>query len=96
MHPERRRAPETRRALDLLLGRKTHEGYCLGFEVARLLGAEPARGFISHIARFDLALLLDLCARVGASSEDERVNDLVGFVASLQSPYGMWEYASRP
>ena len=96
MHPERRRAPETRRALDLLLGRETREGYCLGFEVARLLGAEPARGFISHFARFDLALLLDLCARAGASTDDARVNDLVGFVASLQSPYGMWEYASRP
>ncbi len=95
-HPERRRGPEAARALDLLLGRETREAYALGFEVARRLGLEPARGFITYYARFDLALLLDLCARVGASLEDERVRGAVEFVRGLQGPYGLWEYAARP
>jgi hypothetical protein len=95
-HPARRSSPEARRALDLLLGRETRESYVLGFEVARLVGAEPARGFLTHYARFDLALVLDLCGRVGAGRDDERVADLAAFVLGLQGPYGLWEYAPRP
>lgn len=95
-HPERRHSPEARRALDLLLGRETRETYAVGFEVARLLGLEPARGFLTHYARFDLALLLDLCWRLGATLEDERVREAVAFVQGLQGPYGLWDYASRP
>ena len=95
-HPERRSRPAARRALDLLLGRETREKHTLGFEVARTIGAEPARGFFTYYARFDLALLLDLCWRVGASSEDDRVADAVQFVMGLQGPYGMWEYTPRP
>ena len=41
-------SPEARRALDLLLGRETHEQHTLGYEVARLIGVEPARG-LSHL-----------------------------------------------
>jgi hypothetical protein len=96
LHPQRRRSAEARRALDLLLGRETRDEFALGFEVARLVGAERARGFITFYARFDLALLLDLCRRVGANQEDGRVRDLVAFVRSLQGPYGLWEYARRP
>ena len=66
-HPERRRSPAAQRALDLLLGRETREKHTLGFEVARLIGLEPTRGFFTHYARFDLALVLDLCWRVGAT-----------------------------
>jgi hypothetical protein len=96
LHPERRNSLEARRALDLLLGRETREVQPLGFEVARLVGAEPVRGFLTFFARFDLALMLDLCRRVGATLEDERVADLVAFVSGLQGPYGLWEYAARP
>ena len=95
-HPERRHSPAARRALDLLLGRETREAHTLGFEVARLAGFEPARGLLTHYARFDLALVLDLCWRVGATLEDERVAGAVRFVADLQGPYGLWEYAPRP
>jgi len=95
-HPRRRSGPEARRALDLLLGRETRESYALGFEVARLLGAEPARGFLTHYARFDLALLLDLCARVGAALHDDRVADLAAHIRGLQGSYGLWEYVPRP
>lgn len=96
LHPQRRAAPEARRALDLLLGRETREEHALGYEVARLVGAEAAHGFTTFYARFDLALLLDLCARIGASMEDERVRDLAAFVRGLQGTYGLWEYHRRP
>jgi hypothetical protein len=96
LHPERRTGPEARRALDLLLGRETRERQPLGFEVARLLGAEPASGFFTFYARFDLALLLDLCARVEASPEDERVAGLIQFLHRERGPFGLWEYLPRP
>ena len=96
LHPQRRAGPEARRALDLLLGRETREIGVFGYEVARLVGAEPAHGFFTFYARFDLALVLDLCRRIGASREDERVDDVVKFVQGLQGPYGLWEYAPKP
>jgi hypothetical protein len=96
LHPQRRTGPEARRALDLLLGRETRERQPLGFEVARLAGGEPVRGFLTFFARFDLALVLDLCWRIGASLEDERVSDLAGYVWGQQGAYGMWEYTPRP
>lgn len=96
LHPRRRTGPEARRALDLLLGRETREREPLGYEVARLLGAEPARGFITYYARFDLALLLDLCSRVGGNPEDERIRGLIEFVRSAIGPFGLWEYLPRP
>lgn len=95
-HPQRRHSPEARRALDLLLGRETRERQALGFEVARLLGAEPAGGFFTFYARFDLALTLKLCAQVGASAEDERVGGLIDFVKEARGPFGLWEYQPRP
>ncbi len=96
LHPTRRHGPEARRALDLLLGRETREEAAVGFEVARVLGAEPSRGFLTYYARFDLGLMLSLCARVGAATDDARVADLVAFVRGLQGPHGLWEYARRP
>jgi hypothetical protein len=96
LHPVRRRGPEARRALDLLLGRETRERQPVGYEVARTIGAEPARGFLTFFARFDLALLLDLCWRVGATLEDLRVAELVEHVWSLRGAYGLWEYIPRP
>ncbi len=95
-HPIRRSSPEARRALDLLLGRETRERQALGFEAARLVGAEAARGFISFFARFDLAFILYLCWQMGATQEDGRVAGMIDFVADAQGPYGLWEYPSRP
>jgi hypothetical protein len=96
LHPERRRSAAARRALDLLLGRETRERRAVGFEVARLLGAQPAHGFFTFFARFDLALVLDLCARLEVSPEDPRLASLLAFIAQAQGPYGLWEYAERP
>jgi len=64
--------------------------------VAQLIGAEEPRGTFTYFARFDLGLLLDLCGRVGASREDERVAGLVEAVSKWQGPYGLWEYLRRP
>jgi len=96
LHPQRCTSEPARRALDHLLGRETREAFAIGTEVARLVGAEKPRGFITYFARFDLALLLDLCGRVGASREDPRLADLLEFVRGLQGEYGLWEYRSRP
>jgi len=95
-HPERRSGPEARRALDLLLGRETQEEATLGFEVARLVGAEPPRGFLTFFARFDLGLILSLCSQIGASAEDERIAAMLAFVRSRQGAHGLWQYAARP
>lgn len=92
LHPQRRNSPEARRALDLLLGRETREETNLGFEAARLAGAERPRGFLTFFARYDLALILNLCSQVGASLEDDRVAGMVDFVRSQQGPYGLWQY----
>ena len=92
----RRRSPAAKRGLDLLLGRETSEAAVLGFEVARTIGAEGARGFMTTFARFDSAQMLDLCWRIGAAADDPRVADLIAFVGGLQGPFGLWEYAARP
>ena len=96
LHPERRSGAEARRALDLLLGRETHDRHALGYEIARLTGAETARGFFTFFARFDAVQILDFCWRIGATSEDERVADLIDFVQEQQGDFGLWEYSSQP
>jgi hypothetical protein len=96
LHPDRRQGEEARRGLDLLLGRETREAHVLGFEVSRLLGAEPARGALTFFARFDPALVLGLCASAGLSTEDERVAGLAAFVKGLQGAYGLWHYPPQP
>ncbi len=96
LHPTRRSSPEARRALDLLLGRETRERHHMGYDVARTIGAEASTGFITYYARFDVAQILGLCSRVGATVEDPRVGDLVDHVKGIQGPYGIWEYTEKP
>lgn len=96
LHPTRRFSKEARRALDLLLGRETREKQNVGFGVARIIGVEPQSGYITYFAKFDLALILDLCWRIGADWSDERVDELMKFIQELQGPYGLWEYTPRP
>jgi hypothetical protein len=95
-HPIRRHSPEARRALDHLLTRETRDAASLGFDTARLLGFEEARGALTYYTAFDPALILDLCARVGADAQnDGRVADLARFVRGLAGPAGIWEYAAN-
>jgi hypothetical protein len=92
LHPERRHDEAAYRALDLLLGRETHDEFALGYEVARMIGIEPAHGFFTFHARYDLALVLRLCGLVGVSRDDGRVNALVDYLKNLQGASGLWEY----
>lgn len=96
LHPRRRTSDEARRALDLLLARETREKHTLGFEVARIIGLEITSGYFTHFARFDVAYLLQLCWRIGASTEDERVRELIEFILEQQGTYGLWNYSPFP
>lgn len=96
LHPDRCRSEAARAALDLLLGRETQEAANLGFEVARTIGLEPYRGFLTYFAKFDPGLVLWLCAQIGASTDDPRVERLVDFVRAQQGLFGLWEYRHRP
>jgi hypothetical protein len=95
-HPGRRTSPEARAALDHLAARETRDRANLGFETARILGFEPLRGYVTFHAAFDPALVLDLCARIGASEDDERITGLTGFIRSSAGPTGLWEYSANP
>jgi len=96
LHPARRFSEEARRALDVLLGRGTREEQNVGFSVARIIGVEPHSGYLTYFAKFDLALILDLCWRIGANRTDERVDELADFIQEIQGPYGLWEYTPHP
>jgi hypothetical protein len=95
-HPGRRHGQIARRGLDLLLVQETTSAASMGYEVARSIGLEPASGFFTYFARHDVAFVLDLCWRVGASLEDARVEDLVAFARGQQGAYGLWSYAPKP
>ena len=96
LHPERRTSQAARRGLDLLLAHEHRQEHTLGFEVARIIGAERPRGGFTYFKRYDVAQILDLSWRIGASLEDGRVADNVKFVKELQGPYGLWEYQRYP
>jgi hypothetical protein len=96
LHPGRCTSEAARRGMDRLLGQERREQISLGLEVARLVGAEPAHGFFTYFARFDLALLVDLCGRVGMSKDELPLADLLGFIRSLQGEFGLWESADWP
>lgn len=95
-HPKRRNDSEARQALDHLLGRETRERNNLGFNVARYIGVEPHRGGLTYHAKFDPALMLNLCSRVGANRTDSRVEDLIRWILGQQGQYGLWEYSPHP
>jgi len=96
LHPTRRLGQSAQRGLDLLLAQKHRPAQSMGFEVARIIGVEPPRGAFTYFKRYDIAQILDLSWRIGASLEDERVLDNVNFVNDLQGPYGLWEYIRHP
>jgi hypothetical protein len=96
LHPERRRSDETRRALDLLLQRETREEWSLGSEVTRLATTDEVPGFVTSYARFDLAFVLELASRAGASADDPRIRDLVAFLLATRGREGLWEHPERP
>ncbi len=94
-HPERCTSDAARRGLDLVLGSETREAGTLGWETARILGAEPIRGRLTYFARIDWGVLLHLCACLKASKDDRRVAGAVAWVSDLLDGAGMWEYERR-
>jgi hypothetical protein len=96
MHPTRQTSRSTQRGLDLLLAHEHHPTQSLGFEVARIIGTEPPRGAFTYFKRYDVAQILDLSWRVGASLDDPRIEANIEFIQSLQGPYGLWEYPRYP
>ncbi|MFX1342755.1 MAG: prenyltransferase/squalene oxidase repeat-containing protein [Promethearchaeota archaeon] len=96
LHPNRRTSEPARRGLDKLLAHEHRQAHTLGFEVARIVGTEQVRGGFTYFKRYDVAQMLDLSWRIGASLDDARVADNVKFVKELQGPYGLWEYKRFP
>ncbi len=96
LHPERRTGLSAQRGLDLLLAHEGRQAHTLGFEVARIIGAEPPRGAFTYYKQYDIAQILDLSWRIGAGLEDPRVAANVEFVRELQGPYGLWPYPRHP
>ena len=96
LHPKRRTNQAARRGLDLLLAHEHRQAHTLGFEVARVIGAERPRGGFTYFKRYDVAQILDLSWRIGASLEDGRLADNVKFVKELQGPHGLWTYQRCP
>jgi len=87
---------ECRKGLDLLLAQDTLQASNLGHEVAKIVGVEKDRGFFTYFARYDIAFVLDLCWRIGANLEDDRIASMVEFVKELSGEYGLWEYTAYP
>lgn len=96
LHPTRCRSSEAQKALEHLLARETRERQNIGYEVARIIGAEKASGFFTYYAHFDLAQVLDLCWRIEISSEAPKVADLIEYIQGQQGRYGLWTYTKRP
>ena len=95
-HPERRSGAACRRGVDLLLSREKYETANLGFEVARGVGAEVERGFLTHFARSDPGLLLELGWRAGYSFDEPRMGELRQFVCGERTGSGIWHYSPKP
>lgn len=96
LHPERRRSDAARLGVDHLLARESHDEATLGWEVSRLVGLERATGGFTFYVTHDPAFMLDLASRCGVSVEDRRVRDLVAYLESLRSPYGLWPHYAHP
>jgi len=95
-HPKRRRSPEAKKALDLILGHETKQISTLGFVISRLIGLEPSRGWITYYPKMDPAHILNLCWKIGASLDDDRVLELLNIVKNEQGEYGIWSCPIHP
>jgi hypothetical protein len=95
-HPKYSKSEEAKRALDLVLGTDSKIRTNLGFMIARIIGLEKSIGQITYMAKFDIAHVLNLCRRVGATQDDERISDLIDFVKVEQGEFGLWENPRYP
>lgn len=96
MHPQLKNTEYLRKGLDHLLARESRDRKALGYDLARLTGRELLKGFFTFYARFDLLLLLEICAEAGVNTEDKRVLELIEFFKMEQTPAGLWIPPSYP
>jgi len=95
-HPIRRTSDEAKTALDLVLSCETKAERNVGFVISRMIGFENSRGWITYYPRLDPAHLLNLCSKMQASIEDERVKQLIDFIQHLQGENELWECKLHP
>ncbi|MFX1449794.1 MAG: prenyltransferase/squalene oxidase repeat-containing protein [Promethearchaeota archaeon] len=95
-HPKRRKSKEAKRALDLILGVETKQKYLLGFIISRLIGLEESKGWRTYYTKMDAAHILNLCWKIGASLDDDRILELFDFVKGEKNEYGMWDCTLHP
>ena len=95
-HPKRSKSSIAKKALDLILGCESKQKNLLGFVISRLIGLEESRGWRTYYPRMDAAHILNLCWKIGASLEDDRISELVAFVKGEQGEYGMWKCSLHP
>lgn len=95
-HPKHSKSDKAKRALDLILGTDSKLRNNLGFMIARLIGLEKSIGQITFMGKFDIAHVLNLCWRVGANQDDDRISDFINFIKSEQGEFGLWEYNAHP
>ncbi len=95
LHPRHRTSAVVRAALDHLLA-AAREEWSLGWEVARLLGFEEAKGRFTFYVRMDPAFLLDLATRCEMPSDDPLLADLAGIAERRRGPFGLWEHPTHP
>lgn len=91
-HPKYHKSEITRKALDILLANKRFEQHNLGFEIAKLMGAQTNSGLLTFHYEFDLGLIMYLCAKAKVSKTDSRLQDIIAFLNSIRLPNGLWEY----
>jgi hypothetical protein len=95
LHPVLRASAVTQLALGHLLAAATGEEWSLGWEVARLLGVQAARGRFTFYAVVDLAFLLDLATR-SQPATDPRLAGLAEVLRARRGPFGLWEHPAHP
>ncbi len=95
-HPKYTDSAEAKRALDLILGCETKELTYLGFNVARIIGAEESKGWFTYYPRLDAAHVLNICVKIGATTNDERIVEIINFLTVNQGKYGLWECKQHP
>ncbi len=96
LHPKRAESTATRVALQLVLLSGPGDRTQFGSEIARLVGVERPRGFITFYSRSDAAFILSLAARAAFDSANESLRSLVAFVVGLRDSYGLWTHERHP
>ncbi|MFW9930224.1 MAG: hypothetical protein ACFFD1_12590 [Candidatus Thorarchaeota archaeon] len=95
-HPQLRKIGEIQKAMDHLLSCETKDRMTLGFEVARIMGFETIGGTLTYFAKLDQALTLDLCWRIGVSSDDKRLKNILSFIENEMNEFNLIQYFSKP